>query len=98
MEVNGQLHAPAAFPQGKSPWYPLEEEAGWATKSVWMRWRRGRNRPSCRKSNPGRPASSLVTILLEVPWLLKEAAPLALNGYTTEIQISQKTFFDVVNI
>jgi hypothetical protein len=24
MEVNGQLHAPAALPQGKSPWYPLD--------------------------------------------------------------------------
>jgi hypothetical protein len=22
--VSGQLHAPAALPQGKSPWYPLE--------------------------------------------------------------------------
>jgi len=24
MEVSGQLHAPAALPQGKSPWYPLD--------------------------------------------------------------------------
>jgi hypothetical protein len=24
MEVSGQLHAPAALSQGKSPWYPLE--------------------------------------------------------------------------
>jgi hypothetical protein len=24
MEVRGQLHAPAALPQGKSPWYPLD--------------------------------------------------------------------------
>jgi hypothetical protein len=23
MEVGGQFHAPAALPQGKSPWYPL---------------------------------------------------------------------------
>jgi hypothetical protein len=23
MEVSGQLHAPAALPRGKSPWYPL---------------------------------------------------------------------------
>jgi hypothetical protein len=23
MEANGQLHAPAALQQGKSPWYPL---------------------------------------------------------------------------
>jgi hypothetical protein len=24
MEVSGQLHAPAALAQGKSPWYPLD--------------------------------------------------------------------------
>jgi hypothetical protein len=24
MEVSGQLHAPAALPQGKGPWYPLD--------------------------------------------------------------------------
>jgi hypothetical protein len=24
MEVSGQLHAPAALPTGKSPWYPLD--------------------------------------------------------------------------
>jgi hypothetical protein len=24
MEVNGQLHAPALYPQGKSHWYPLD--------------------------------------------------------------------------
>jgi len=30
MEVNGQLHAPAALPPGKEPLVPIEEEAGWA--------------------------------------------------------------------
>jgi hypothetical protein len=25
MEVSGQLHAPAALPQGNSPWYPLDK-------------------------------------------------------------------------
>jgi hypothetical protein len=24
MEVSGQLHDPAALPQGKGPWYPLD--------------------------------------------------------------------------
>jgi hypothetical protein len=24
MEVSGQLHAPAALPPGKEPWYPLD--------------------------------------------------------------------------
>jgi hypothetical protein len=28
MEVSGQLHAPAALPQGKSPWYPLDRRLG----------------------------------------------------------------------
>jgi hypothetical protein len=28
MEVNGQIHAPAALPQGKSPWYPLDRRLG----------------------------------------------------------------------
>jgi hypothetical protein len=26
--VSGQLHAPAALPQGKSPWYPLDRKLG----------------------------------------------------------------------
>jgi hypothetical protein len=28
MEVSGQLHGPAALPQGKSPWYPLDRKLG----------------------------------------------------------------------
>jgi hypothetical protein len=28
MEMSGQLHAPAALPQGKSPWYPLDRRLG----------------------------------------------------------------------
>jgi len=28
MEVSGQLQAPAALPQGKSPWYPLNRRLG----------------------------------------------------------------------
>jgi hypothetical protein len=28
MEVSGQLHAPAALPRGKSPWYPLDKRLG----------------------------------------------------------------------
>jgi hypothetical protein len=28
MEVNGQLHDPAALPQGKSPSYPLDKRLG----------------------------------------------------------------------
>jgi hypothetical protein len=28
MEVSGQLHAPAALPPGKEPWYPLDRRLG----------------------------------------------------------------------
>jgi hypothetical protein len=28
MEVSGQIHAPAALPQGKNPWYPLDRRLG----------------------------------------------------------------------
>jgi hypothetical protein len=28
MEVSGQLHAPAALPKEKSPWYPLDRRLG----------------------------------------------------------------------
>jgi hypothetical protein len=28
MEVSGQLHDPAALPQGKSHWYPLDRKLG----------------------------------------------------------------------
>jgi hypothetical protein len=28
MEVSGQLHVPAALPQGKSPWFPLDRRMG----------------------------------------------------------------------
>jgi hypothetical protein len=28
MEVSGQLHAPAALPQRKSSWYPLDRNLG----------------------------------------------------------------------
>jgi hypothetical protein len=28
MEVSGQLHAPDALSQGKSPWYPLDRRLG----------------------------------------------------------------------
>jgi hypothetical protein len=29
MEVSGQFHAPAALPQGKSSWCPLDRRLGW---------------------------------------------------------------------
>jgi hypothetical protein len=36
MEVNDQLHAPASFPRGKSPRYPLDRRLGGAqNRSEW---------------------------------------------------------------
>jgi hypothetical protein len=37
MEVSGQLHAPAALPQGKEPLVPIGWEAGRAPELVWTR-------------------------------------------------------------
>jgi hypothetical protein len=39
MEVNGQLHAPAALSLEESP-VPTGQEAEWASGPVWMLWRR----------------------------------------------------------
>jgi len=38
MEVSGQLHTPAALPQGNEPLVPIAYEAGWAPKLVWKWW------------------------------------------------------------
>jgi len=38
MEVSGQLHAPAALPQGKEPLVSIVQEVGWAPELVWMWW------------------------------------------------------------
>jgi hypothetical protein len=40
MEVSGQLHAPAALPQGKQLPLAIVYEAAWAQEQVWMLWRR----------------------------------------------------------
>jgi hypothetical protein len=54
MEVSGQLHAPPIYPQGKSPWYPLDRrwEGSRAVLDVVVK----RKIPNpCRKSNPRTP-------------------------------------------
>jgi hypothetical protein len=40
MEMNGQLHAPAALPAEKQHPLPIEYEAGWASEPVWTLCRR----------------------------------------------------------
>jgi hypothetical protein len=67
--MSGQLHAPAAFPRGKNPRYPLDRRLG-ETQS------RSGHGSKEKKSQPllaielGRSARSLVTVLCELTHLL----------------------------
>jgi hypothetical protein len=45
MEVSDQLHALAALPQGRSPWYPLDRRLG-GTQSRSGRGGEGKNTQS----------------------------------------------------
>jgi hypothetical protein len=58
MELNGQLHAPAPLPPGKSPRYPLDRLGGLQSHSGHG----GEEKiPSpCRESNSGTPIVQLV--------------------------------------
>jgi hypothetical protein len=38
MEVNGQLHAPAALSTGKEPLIPIVYEVGWTPEPMWTLW------------------------------------------------------------
>jgi len=70
MEVSGQLHVQAALPPWKEPLVPLDRRLG--GPQDWS-GRDGDGRYvllcPCLESNPGRPASKLVTILTEIPHL-----------------------------
>jgi hypothetical protein len=63
MEVNDQLHDPAALTPEKELPVPIEYEAGWAPEPVWTQWRREESTYPYRHSNPGYPERSLVTVL-----------------------------------
>jgi hypothetical protein len=65
MKVSDQLHSPAALSPGKEPPVYIEWEAEWTPELIWTRWRREQKflRSWCRKSNPGHPAHSQVTLL-----------------------------------
>jgi hypothetical protein len=49
MEVSGELHAPAALPQGEKPPVPIGWEAGWAPEPAW---------PLSRREKPCAPAGN----------------------------------------
>jgi hypothetical protein len=63
MEVSGQLHAPAALPQGKSPCCPLDRRLGGPQSRSGRGGEEKNIFYSCRESNPGRPATSLIIVL-----------------------------------
>jgi hypothetical protein len=54
MEVSGQLHAPAALPPGKSPWYPLDRRLG-GPQSRSGYGGEEKNSQTPRESNPRTP-------------------------------------------
>jgi hypothetical protein len=52
-----QIRNPAALPPGKEPTLSIGQEAGWASESVWMLWRREKSYPWWEE-NPGRAVRS----------------------------------------
>jgi hypothetical protein len=60
MEVSGQLHAPAALPQGKSPRYPLDRRLGGPQSRSGRGGEEKNSQPpqGIELQNPDRPAHS----------------------------------------
>jgi hypothetical protein len=55
------------YPQGKSPWYPLDRRLGGSqSRSGGVDEEKECHHDPCQKSNPGRPACSLVSTLSEL--------------------------------
>jgi hypothetical protein len=69
MEVNDQLHAPAALFPWKEPPVPIVQEAALAPEPVWMLW--SREKCLAPAGNPT-PAAQPVAIQTEVSWLKRE--------------------------
>jgi hypothetical protein len=59
MEVSGQIHAPAALPPGKSPWYSLDRRLG-GPQSRSGHGGDEKNSQARRESNPRTPIAQLV--------------------------------------
>jgi hypothetical protein len=66
MEVNGQLHVPAALLPRKPPAVPIGCEAGWASKTVWTLRGSGKSCP-CLELNSEYPARSPSQYRLSYP-------------------------------
>jgi len=65
VEVNGQLHAPAALAPRKDPTVPAQREAGWILVSTWTLCKEVKSLASarCWTQTFHRPARRSVTIL-----------------------------------
>jgi hypothetical protein len=72
MEVRGQLHDPAALPQGKVPPVIIRLEAGWAPESVWDCGENSLLVPGIEPRFLDNPSHNLVTLRTELSWLRKE--------------------------
>jgi hypothetical protein len=72
MDMSCQLHAPAALPQGKRPWYPLDRRLGGPQSRSGRGGEEKNSRPlsGIEPWNPDRPARSLPIILTEPSRLL----------------------------
>jgi len=69
MEVSGQLHSPAALPQGKSPWYPLDRRLGGPqSRSEHSDGEENNSQPGI---NPNRPHRSPALYRLSYPGSLQ---------------------------
>jgi hypothetical protein len=72
MEVSGQLHAPAAFPQGKSRWYPLDRRLGGPQSSSGRDGKEKNSQPQPGLEPPIiQPVAQRYTA--ELSWLLFQA-------------------------
>jgi len=69
MEVSGQLHAPAALPQGKSLWYPLHRWLGGPQSQLGCSSVEINSQP---QSGPKLPIIQLIAqhYITELSWLL----------------------------
>ena len=69
MQVSGLLTLPGSFTCGQRTLVPTQQEAGWATVSVWKFWRGKKNILSqAGNSIPDCPAHSVVNILIVLTW------------------------------
>jgi hypothetical protein len=69
MEVSGKLHNLATLPSRKEPQYPLDRRLG-VPQSWSGHGGKEKNSCPCWESNSGHPTHSLVTILIELTWLI----------------------------